>query len=185
MWAGDIVAEELGLGQWGGNARADVVTVRPSWSAPVPTIYEVKVTRSDFLKDVRTEKYGKYLPFVSRFYYAIPRQLVSVKDLPEGIGLIQRGPNGWHTLRASRLRNPSCDLEITTVLFAILLKKHPRPGHMGRLERIQALHCYLGPLPLSYVHTAGLQLAADVRRLLAEGQAAITKLARLKEKKAQ
>lgn len=176
--AGDIAVQKLGLGAWGGHAQADVVTIRPSWSNPTPTIYEVKVTRSDFLRDVRAEKFEKYLPYCRRLYFAVPKGLVVQKEVPERCGLCWRGPKGWHTVRAPWL-SPVSDGNFRTLLFAVLLAHHPAPWKETREGRVERLLGALRGRSLGDVWLDGLKLSREVRRLLEDGQKAEREVLRL------
>ena len=176
--AGDIVVEKLCLGAWG-SAQADVVVVRPSWSSPTPTIYEVKVTRSDFLRDVRAKKFEKYLPFCRRLYFAVPRGLVTQKEVPEGCGLCWRGPKGWHTVRAPWIADVP-DGNFETLLFAVLLAHHPAPWKETRSGRIRRQLHSLQRHHLRDIWLDGIRLSKEIRRLMEEGQEATREVLRLK-----
>lgn len=55
--------------------------------------YEVKTSRSDFLND---SKWGSYLEYCNRFYFATPAKLVKRSDVPgEHVGLIWIYPSGY------------------------------------------------------------------------------------------
>ena len=134
---GEIAVERLAIGFYGGNGQIDVFAVRPSWTQPVPTVYEVKISRADFLRDTQAGKYQKYLPYCRRLYFATPEGMVHRKEVPEGTGLCVRGENGWRTVLAPRMRtDPEGWAEI---LFSLLLKIHPGPWDKPtRAERVQA-----------------------------------------------
>lgn len=120
---GEIVGEELGLGPFGAGGQADVASVRPSWSNPRPAIWEVKVSRSDFLADVRAGKWERYRAWCERLYFACPAGMVDLREVPAGAGLTIRGPKGWTTRRAApRNRDPK---RAPDLLFSLLLKEHP------------------------------------------------------------
>lgn len=78
-----------------GKERPDIIAVNRTLNiyGLEPHIYEIKVSRSDFLQDVRTEKYKKYLGYAHKFYYAVPYGLVEKEEVPKELGLIvcQRG----------------------------------------------------------------------------------------------
>ncbi|MDT8902211.1 MmcB family DNA repair protein [Anaeroselena agilis] len=57
--------------------------------------FEVKVSRSDFLRDV---KWQEYLPVCSSFYFVVPENMVGPHELPEGIGLIFCNERGALTI---------------------------------------------------------------------------------------
>ena len=73
----EICLPETEVGRTG--LRADLYTIKPSWK-PVPTIYEVKTSRSDFLRD---DKWTSYLPFCERFYFAFPPGLVKPEEVTD------------------------------------------------------------------------------------------------------
>ena len=81
---------------------ADVITIKPSYNRFNLDIYECKVTRTDFLKDIRSEKYKKYLPFCNRLYFACTSGLVNKAEIPDNVGLIVRGERGWTTIKQAK-----------------------------------------------------------------------------------
>lgn len=146
--SGDIAAQEVNLGpksgvKLGTRGQADVVSIRPSWSKPRPTTYEVKVSRSDFLSDIRSEKWKRYLPWSKRFYFATPRGLVEKDEMPKGVGLMYRNENGWYSVKASRLHHRDDERERQSELaMALLLSLKPSPWdlpHPDRKERLRLL----------------------------------------------
>lgn len=90
---------------WGGVSQADVVTVKPSYNKFNLDIYEVKVARSDFLQEIRKKKYEASLPHCNRFYFAVMAGVAKKEEIPEGLGLIVRGDNGWSTVKGAKKRN--------------------------------------------------------------------------------
>lgn len=73
-----------------GTQRADVIEIKPSYTRFCITIYEVKVSRGDFLSDIRTEKYKGYLEHCHN------ESLIEMvrQDICEGLGL-KYNPNAW------------------------------------------------------------------------------------------
>lgn len=82
-----------------GSPRPDVYTIEKSYTSPVPTAYEIKISRSDFLSDVTSGKWIKYRRYAGAVIFATPRGLIDKKELPAGCGLMVRGEHGWRTLR--------------------------------------------------------------------------------------
>lgn len=104
-----LVFRECKLGsEWinGGVPIADVLTLQTRYRDPMPTIYEVKVSRGDFLSDIRGEKWRKYLPLSSRLYFAVPLGVVGKDDVPAECGLITYSPERrtWRTAKAAPVR---------------------------------------------------------------------------------
>lgn len=69
IWAGD---DHKGL------LIMDAVAVKKSWMKPCITGYEVKVSRSDFLRDRKWPHYRKYC---HEFWFACPPNVVTLDDL--------------------------------------------------------------------------------------------------------
>lgn len=83
-----------GPSQYGSHLRMDAWVMARSWSNPRVTGYEVKVSRSDFLRD---DKWQRYLPYCNQFYFVCPAKLIQPEELPEGVGVI------WVSATGSRL----------------------------------------------------------------------------------
>lgn len=74
--------------------RLDAWAMNRSWSHPVISGYEIKVTRSDFKRD---EKWSAYLCCCNCLYFVCPDGLIQPDELPAEVGLI------WATKSGSRL----------------------------------------------------------------------------------
>lgn len=101
--------------------RADVVSIRPSYTRFCVSIFEVKTSRSDFLLDFKSGKWRGYLEHCHRFYFACPVGIIQKSELPEEAGLYVRGEKGWKCVKLSKSR----DLEVpyTTLLSMIFIKQ--------------------------------------------------------------
>lgn len=82
-----------------GSQRPDVFTLEKSFARPSPTVYEIKVSRSDFHADVQAGKWTGYRSFASRVIFCVPSGLVTRTEIPEQAGLMVRGENGWKALK--------------------------------------------------------------------------------------
>lgn len=73
------------------SGRPDVFAITPSFNLNKtrPTTYEIKVSRSDFLADVRAAKHRQYEKMSQYVYFAAPRGLLSEDEIPDGCGLIE------------------------------------------------------------------------------------------------
>jgi len=76
-----------------GYLRLDAVAIKQSWAKPCITGYEIKVSRSDFLRDKKWQNYQKYC---HEFYFVSPPGIVKVEDLDKlgcgDVGLIYYSP---------------------------------------------------------------------------------------------
>lgn len=71
--------------------RPDVFSMMCTYKATKlhPFIHEVKVSRTDFLNEVKnTKKLSLYSQLAERVFFACPEGLISKKEVPEGYGLI-------------------------------------------------------------------------------------------------
>lgn len=149
----------LGSVMWsdGRVPRADVLAIRKSFSNPTFIIYEVKISRSDFNADVNEGKYRKYFNHCCQLYFAVPSGLVKKEETPEGTGLIVRGENGWHVVKAAPRREHKLDEQL---LLKLLMR-----GYENRLEewkqydRLKLLE-YKGLKEASFQH--GITIAKDL-----------------------
>jgi hypothetical protein len=102
--AGDrVVWTNIPLGM-AGSIRPDALAMDKSFSRPRFTVYEVKVSRSDFLADTNAGKWQGYWKVGEAIYFAVPEGLIKKAQVPEGAGLMLRGPSGWRTVLAPRRR---------------------------------------------------------------------------------
>lgn len=88
--ARDVAIAECPLEPWG-SLRADFWAMRPSWAKPLVTLYEVKVTRQDFLRD---EKWMKYLPYCNAMYFACAPGVMDRAECPPQAGLMEISKTG-------------------------------------------------------------------------------------------
>jgi len=85
------------------SGRVDVVAVKPHVYARMDLrAYEVKGVRSDFQRDVASQKWRRYLQVFHRVYFAAPTGVIKVQDVPDDAGLVLRGANGWTTVKSAR-----------------------------------------------------------------------------------
>lgn len=100
---GRIVWTDMQLGPVG-SPRPDAYSIEPSYTKFRPIAYEVKVSQSDYRRDITAGKWQTYLPFAAGVVFAAPAGLVERSSLPEGCGLIVRNADGWRTVKAPTLR---------------------------------------------------------------------------------
>ncbi len=82
-----------------GSPRPDVYTLERSYSRPMPTAYEIKISRSDLRSDTTSGKWQKYLAFAGAVIFAVPEGLCTPADIPAGCGLIVRKNMVWRNVR--------------------------------------------------------------------------------------
>ena len=73
-----------GPSQTRSHRRLDAWAMARSWSRPLVTGYEVKISRSDFAND---NKWQDYLPLCNQLYFVCPANLIQPDELPPQVGL--------------------------------------------------------------------------------------------------
>lgn len=110
-----------------GVQRADLVKVKPSYTRFCVSIYEVKVSRADFLSDINSGKWRGYLSYCHRLYFATPVGLVRKEEIPEEAGWIVRGEHGWKVMKAAPAREVEIPKEtLLSLLFAKQRIRHAK-----------------------------------------------------------
>lgn len=105
---------------------ADVLTIKPSYNKFNIDIYECKVTRSDFLNEIKTGKWKKYLNHCHRLYFATKKGIANKEEIPEGVGWIVMGDKGWKTIRAPKPREVEVPYQTLQSLLFYKQKKNRR-----------------------------------------------------------
>lgn len=96
--------------------KLDALAIKKSWTNQLLTGYEVKVARSDFVRD---EKWPGYLAYCHKFYFVCPVGLIDKTELPEKVGLMYYNP-GKGTLSIKR-HAVYQDIEISKEMLYYLL----------------------------------------------------------------
>lgn len=99
-----------------GHLRMDAWVMAKSWVSPKVTAYEIKVSRSDFLKD---DKHQKYMDYCNEFYFVCPRGLIQPEELSDGCGLVWVSKTGGKLF--TKKRAPYRDVTIPESLFRYII----------------------------------------------------------------
>lgn len=125
-----LVVEQCKTGptQWtrGKTLRIfDAWVLLPTWSPATCVGYEVKVSRSDFVRD---EKWHEYLKYCNQFYIAAPKGLVKDGELPEGVGLMEVIGKGGGQRLVTRRKAFYREIEWPRDLLLYILMNRAIPG---------------------------------------------------------
>ena len=116
VWAGQLSCNP-------GTQRADVIDFNKSYTKFCVNIYEIKVSRADFLSDIRTKKWRGYLNFCDRFYFATPSNLINKKEVPDEAGLYVRGEKGWTCIKAAQKAPPDFVIPIDMLMSMLFMRQ--------------------------------------------------------------
>lgn len=120
--------ENATIGAWSGP-RPDVMAF-PRWRYDLPQIhaYEIKISRSDLLSDLNSDKWRKYLEHCQSVTFAMPHGLAKKEEIPAECGVMFRTARGWRTERRAQNLGSACSIQA----MAKLLTCHPsREVHPG------------------------------------------------------
>lgn len=94
----------------------DLWTMKKSYSKPMTCIYEIKVSRQDFLRD---DKWQTYLPYCTDFYFVAPAGIIDPSEVPADAGLLLSSKTG--TRLFCKKKAPHRNVEIPISLFKYVL----------------------------------------------------------------
>ena len=97
----------------------DGVAIKKSWTKPKITIYEVKVDRSDFLRDV---KYHCYLPYCHELYLVTPKGLIKKEEIPTEIGLMYYYPESGAIKTVKKAIYGNIEINANMLMYIIMNK---------------------------------------------------------------
>jgi len=120
--SGDVFIPECKDGAtWGRRdlLKLDAWVLCRSYS-PLRTIgYEIKVSRSDFERDTKWEK---YLQLCHEFYFVCPGGLIRNHDLPSRVGLVWASKNSLYTKRRAERIEPEPEKLINLLIYALMAR---------------------------------------------------------------
>ncbi|KHF33446.1 hypothetical protein CM49_04394 [Paenibacillus sp. P1XP2] len=121
----DLFLTEVKTGRTWDNKellKFDALAMKRSWANPCLTGYEVKVSRSDFMKD---QKWPGYMAYCNKFSFVCPKGLIQKDELPEDVGLIYYYPDTG-ALRSERSAKHRI-IDIPPSLYMYLLMSRIEP----------------------------------------------------------
>lgn len=121
-----MVWEDLPAGK-SGSVRPDVFTIEKSFANPNPISYEIKVSLSDFRSDVTKAKWKSYLDFSYGVVFAVPKGLITKKDIPNGCGLITFNGEFWNTVKRPTLHPAKLNDELLLKLLIAGNQRQTQP----------------------------------------------------------
>lgn len=123
--------------------RMDLVAVKKSWSKPMITAYEIKVSRQDFLSD---DKWPQYLKYCDRFCFACPEGIIKKADIQaieiKGVGLVYVYPDTGAVRTVVKPLNRQVPYDPDFLMYILLSKvaSDRWPFFSNQREHWQAWH---------------------------------------------
>lgn len=162
--SGDVFVSECkdGPSQASRHIRMDAWAMPRSWSKPWCFGYEVKVSRSDFLRD---DKWPAYLDCCNYFYFVAPPGIIDPGEVPEPAGLILTSKNGAKLF--TKKKAPLREAEIPESLFRYVLMCRS-DIHRERLTRPMEEYWREWLNEKGLKRELGMQVSRSIRREIEE-----------------
>lgn len=104
-----VTWENLSFSDWSDpqaslHCRPDVFSIVPTLNVEKcrPWTHEVKISRADFLSDIRSEKWRQYVAFSCRVFFAVPKGLIDPSELPAEAGLWHLDGGQWMLVKSGK-----------------------------------------------------------------------------------
>lgn len=136
----DLFLTEVKTGRtWDNNEllKFDALAMKRSWANPCITGYEIKVARSDFMKD---QKWPGYMAYCNKFSFVCPKGLITKDELPPEVGLIYYYPDTG-ALRSERpAKHRMIDIPPDLYMYMLMSRTESdrHPFFSSRREMMQA-----------------------------------------------
>ncbi len=115
------------------HSKIDALAIRISWTNSAIIGYEVKVSRSDFLRD---EKWRSYLPMCNQLYFAVAPGIVDKSEIPDCCGLVQMtSTGGLRTIKKAPFR----EIEEPTDMYKYLMFSYIGPRNLAERNAPQGV----------------------------------------------
>lgn len=145
------------------HARIDALAMPISWTKFQITGYEVKVARSDFLRD---NKWQAYLPMCNQLYFAVAPGVCDVSEVPDTCGLMQVTSSGaLRTVKKALWRE--IEFPVDMLLYLLFTYVRPRSGlprsdDLARDARVEIFKKYLDDK--AQWHELGYRVSKKIRK---------------------
>lgn len=97
----------------------DCWAMKRSWSNPLMTGYEIKVSRSDFIND---NKWQRYLSLCNCFYFVCPHGLIQPEELPSHAGLMWVSKTGNRVFTKRKAPSRAVDQPIELLQYILICR---------------------------------------------------------------
>ncbi|MBO5645495.1 MAG: MmcB family DNA repair protein [Clostridia bacterium] len=145
------------------HARIDALAMPISWTNFQITGYEVKVARSDFLRD---NKWQAYLPMCNQLYFAVAPGVCDVSEVPETCGLMQVTSSGaLRTVKKAPWREIEMPVDMLMYLLFTYVRPRsglPRADDLARDARVEIFKKYLDDK--AQWHELGYRVSKKIRK---------------------
>lgn len=127
----DVFFEEVNLGSAHANCRRlDAWAMPRSWAKWTTHGYEIKVSRSDFVRD---NKWHGYREHVENMWFVCPHGLIQPEELPEGVGLLWVAKTGSRLFtKRKAVRREANATE--TMIYLLMSRTRPHRGFASPQE---------------------------------------------------
>lgn len=117
----DVFVDECkdGPTQIGSHRRLDAWAMKRSWAHPKFSGYEIKVSRSDWLKD---GKFHEYLPLCNELWIVAPNGIVELNELPQSVGMLVPASTGSKLMTKRKATYRQIDPPIDLLVYILMCR---------------------------------------------------------------
>lgn len=157
----------------------DGLAIAKSWTHPCTTGYEIKISRSDFLRDGKMQT---YLPMVNTLYLVTPAKLVDKSEVSESIGLMWYYPESGKivTKKKAVWHEATDDRNLLMYVIMCRLSNDRYPFHSDKKDYIRDWLDHRREDEM-----LGLELGTKMARRISEQAREIARYARAKDELAE
>lgn len=94
----------------------DAFAMEKSYANPRMIVYEIKVSRSDFMHDRKVEK---YLDYCNEIYFVTPPNLILKTELPDGFGLIETSTHAKKLITRVKARYRKVEFPVSVFQYIL------------------------------------------------------------------
>jgi len=107
---------------WNGpHLRLDAWAMNRSWAQACCYGYEIKVSRSDFLRD---RKWTGYLPYCNAFFFVTPGKIVDKSELPPEVGLLEATSRGGRLIMRKPAQRRTVEIPDCLWRYILMCRAH-------------------------------------------------------------
>lgn len=100
-----------------GMLQFDGLAIYKSWAHPNIVGYEIKISRSDYMRD---NKFFGYMPFCHELYFVVPKGLIDRMELPNDIGLMYYNPETKALITKKKAIHRKIEISAEMLLYVIM-----------------------------------------------------------------
>jgi len=125
---------------FGSHFRLDAWVMNRSWTKLKFTGYEIKVSRSDFLKD---DKHQEYMKLCNEFYFVTPKGICTVDEIPPEAGLLEIASTGNRLFTRKKAMFRQIDFPASLFTYIVMFRTKIKNNYSDGMTDLQRWQMWL------------------------------------------